>query len=145
MCGHPGRRIFERGRLVWSLLCTPQSLAVFRAAFFLTLALTLGVTNSAPLFCQWWCDRPPGADTCTHNGSTTQIVLTGRVDCASVDLPATAAIRDDSTRSAAASDHHDIAIDPSNNAHTVTSRYAAATAAARLIAGNTSRVIALRI
>lgn len=145
--GHRRTRDFVSAAFGVALAVQSAELTVIRAAFFLTLALTFGVTNSAALFCQSWCDRVPvaaGDDECRHNESTTQIALTGGIDCASIGLPATPVIRVAPTRSATPSDY-DTAVDPPNNAPAVTARYAAATGDARLITDSTPRVIALRI
>jgi hypothetical protein len=75
---------------------------VIRAAFALTLVLTLGTGGSATLLCQAFCDRAAAAgstEACRHNQPTDEPSLTSDASCTTVDLTATAVIRVEQNRS----------------------------------------------
>lgn len=70
---------------------------MIRAAFLLTVALTLGTGDSVSLVCRALCDQaaPSAAEACHHTQSAAQPTITTNVDCTTVGLPSTAAIRND--------------------------------------------------
>jgi hypothetical protein len=73
---------------------------VIRAAFLLTVALTLGTGDSVLLVCRALCDRaaPAAAEACGHTEPATQPAITTNPDCTTVGLPSTAAIGNDAPR-----------------------------------------------
>jgi len=134
--------------LAWSLLCRPQRVIVIRAAFLLTLALTLGAGETATRLCRTFCDRTApaeDADACPHNQSTNQLTLTTEVDCAGVGLPPGVVIRDETNRATRAAPDKATAVSHSNEPPVAALGRAFAAAASCLHADNRPRAVALRI
>lgn len=126
----------------------PPRVIVIRATFFLTVALTLGTNGSAALLCQTFCDRavpPDAADACRHNQSPAPISLTNSTDCASVGLPETAVIREETNRPTFAVADHALAVSAFDAPPIDAPGNAFATPPTPLTVGNRPRTSILRI
>ena len=89
---------------------------VFRAALF-SIVLTLAVGQNASLLCKVWCHDAtsagcPHLDSTTFLDSATSPSVSADDNCGSAFVGATAFVREDARRTAAAPDGHDALVVP---------------------------------
>ena len=117
---------------------------MIRAAFILTLALTVAAGESAMLVCQAVCDREveTGDHACRHTESAAPASMNDDEDCLDLGLPATATLRVEIDRP----DSHGMTTVAVSNAQGLTAfgRLSAATVS-RLPSGSPPRTDVLRI
>jgi hypothetical protein len=117
---------------------------VIRAAFFLTLALTVATGESAMLICQAVCDREvdADADACRHAQSAAPASMTDDGDCLGLGLPATATPRVELNRPGS---HEATPVAVSNEPLMTTFGRPFASAVSFPPVGSPPRIVALRI